>query len=272
MYKPTVETPCHVNHLPTRAPGIQLTVPSVEERERSFLYKSLMLPEMNFWQRFKYLFTGKKPMSWHISHPPVTPQDINPAEAKKSIQSVKEKAYSHSYSTFAGCDIRATIVYDIGDNPTRKEVFRTTSPGMLKDESLDEYMVRLEAIHSAHCIPIGEIQTISVKTTWKEYHKQGSSTKDVVISVGDLCCIVFDRSLADRLNQIKGPMHLLLTCANEYGDQSTFVLSNFKVTSWSWGISVDDLVSEEHLMFEADEPMHWDWITNSVIEGSTKEE
>ncbi len=95
----------------------------------------------------------------------------------------------------------------------------------------------------------------SVKTIWDEERLR---------SIGDLQCVMFDRSIFNLIDNQDGPVHLLLSASTEYGDLSTFVIPNFKTTSWSWGIAVDDLVSEEYFTFEGDEPKYWEWANNQL--------
>lgn len=255
MYVPTVEVPEPQNRI--RACGASLIHPALPDRkEIDVSYGgSLVPPKMRFWERFKYLFTGKVPkpakLRGPIEPPPVKPGEI--AEGGKLITSGSE--YAVSYTSFAGCDMKLVVTYGLGDTPTMEELLYAAHPSY-GAKTMREAVTTKQDYRSEHARTIGEAQAISLKTVFPE----GSTAP---ISVGEVCFILFDKSIMKLINEVEGSMHLVLLAANEYGDLSAFALTNFRPTSWRWGISIDDLISEEWVTFEADEPIYWDWITNT---------
>lgn len=202
-----------------------------------------LVPKMNFWQRLKYLFTGKVPdelKKGKVDPPPISMGEITRIKEKAEADGEAGR-YSASYTTFAGCDIKLVFVEGLSADACRDEIERAYMPS------------RIELINESrekHCHVIGEGQAISVRAAWSDENEK-------VMSTGDLICIQFDRDALKFTDEVEGSMHLLALAANEYGDLATFILPNIQFTSWSWGISIDDLVSEVYLTFEADEPMYW---------------
>lgn len=222
------------------------SVKSSNEEAEAFCIGTLV-PKMSFWQRVKYLFTGRVPAEakkGKISPPPF---DVDEFKNDSNKQIVSER-HGYSYTTFAGCDMKIIFIHGLEEGVSREEIERTYFVGQDLEKRKD------------HCVVVGEAQTISVRTVWPE-------ESDVPKTIGDLSCIQFDASLFDKLSEINGNFHLMCVGANEYGDLATFILPNFSFTSWSWGIAADDLVSEELFTFEADEPMYWNWMKSPSCSG-----
>lgn len=245
MHKPTVEIP------------IQKTGRRIQSYSKSFLragapeIKSLCLEtitsKMGFWNRLKYLFTGKAPKrTGPITPPVVMPKDIG--ILKEEVQS----SYSEDeYNAFAGQDIRFGLVYGLGENPTREELLWVADP---------LYRGTREEVGPGSCMPLNEVQAISVLVTVSKPQ-----------SVGDLICVHFEESLISKLEKLEDPLHLIAFAANESGVRCSFALPNFKITSWSWASSVDDLISEEKMVYEADVPMYWEKIPSPAFLSGTVE-
>jgi len=190
-------------------------------------YLGNQFSEMTFWQRLKFLFTGKTPKRTNsITPPPVMPADINPDFVTKPGD--PGIVTDRSYTTFAGCDIKLFEVRDIESDATREEI--------------------LETKKTDKCKAIGEVQGISFNVDLSSHQTDGS-----------LLCILFNESIITRFKKYKSyPTHLILEACDEYGNRSNCIIPNIKFEDLSWGISVDDLVSEEHLVFRADEVMYWE--------------
>jgi hypothetical protein len=267
MYKPSPGV-CRPQDKICGVPAIRPLVRDHEREEVKASYSgSLLPPKMGFWSRLKYLFTGKvskKDKSGPIDPPPVLPSEIDPGLQVASAN------YGTSYTTFAGCDMKVVFVKGLGEKPTREEItdvyLNGTGHGKLSPQECTMKGINKQ---EEHCLVVGEIQAISMKTFWDKEEVDRHSlvyTGDVVKVAGDARFIMFDRSTIKRIEEMGENVHVLLLAASEYGDLSTFVLPRFKITSWSWGIAVDDLVSEEVVEFEADEPMYWEQYPSNMTE------
>jgi hypothetical protein len=67
---------------------------------------------------------------------------------------------------------------------------------------------------------------------------------------GEIISIVFDRS---NLDNLKGVKNIYLVACTEYGSLSAAILREINIVDYSYGISIDDIVSKEHIYFEANE-------------------
>jgi hypothetical protein len=290
LHKPTVERPEHrgfqtLHKIDACASPVNLFTPPADKGKD--IAGDLLPPlNMSFWKRLKYLFTKKVSVK-DRSGGPIAPsiavihEQLKDDEAGKNGEpkrvfdgevSSKGGMYADTYTTFAGCDIKIIAVPGLPTKPTREEIleaWRGPSGATPRERVMFTTKTRV----------IGELQAISTQTVWTKEQVPNDlgikNVQDVVKTVGDLIYIMFDRdALKHTWSEMEGDhLHILLAAANEYGDLATMILPNVKLTSWSWGISIDDLVSEAHMEYEADEPMYWEWIPNpNVAKLSKKKE
>jgi len=92
-----------------------------------------------------------------------------------------------------------------------------------------------------------EVQAISI-----------SSNNLDPISRGEIIAILFDRSSLPKLQKVK---NIALIATTEYGDRSASAFKGVEVTDYSFGISIDDIITEERILFDFKEFVpfkHWD--------------
>jgi hypothetical protein len=70
---------------------------------------------------------------------------------------------------------------------------------------------------------------------------------------GTILSILSTESLTYRLVK-EGDWDFVGKVADEYGGLSIMVLPNFRINQTSWGMGIDDLVTEENFTFSASEP------------------
>ncbi len=215
--------------------------------KHSLDFSAFPLKKMTWWDRLKFLFSGRPK---DILPPPF---DLEEVFGNQVTKPMVKSDLGRSYTTFAGCDVKTILVRGIGSDPSREEVIKAWSDHLHRKEN-----------RKGSCKVVGEASMISLVATvpTSEGQSYNLKSKEIterarpeIVTRGELICILFDRSNMKTLDRTD--QHLLLVAANEYGDQSTFVIPHFEITGYSWGISTEDLVSEEHFLFEGKEPMHW---------------
>lgn len=131
-----------------------------------------------------------------------------------------------SYNSFSGSDIKAYWSYE-GEMAFYRDA--------------NEYG---EWSKKYHCVP--ELQYVSFKSNYG--YAEPHDTE------GTLTFVVFDRSVAQQLPQ---STNLFLVACNEYGNMAIMSFHNLRKRTLSYGVSVDDIVSEERVDFKAERMQPW---------------
>jgi hypothetical protein len=188
--------------------------------------------------KYKKLVKGqpkKKTFEWqldlhhcHCHSPEVMAKASELAMAEEAGKTVKQ-AFSRSYSSFSGIDIKVylsnerELVYDYKDQATYNE-------------------------WSKKYVSLPELQAISYKIN---LHGVGEGEDPVK---GTVILVMFDRSHIDTIQQYK---HLHLVAANEYGHLCRMSLQDVTWLEASYGVSIDDIVSEERVDYSARRIIPW---------------
>jgi len=143
-----------------------------------------------------------------------------------ATEETKTSEHSHSYNSFSGCDVK---VY-LSDEPDIKFGYKNA----------DEY---LEWHQRYKCVP--EVQAVSFKV---------SLTTEVDGVGGTLMVVMFSKSLLKTLLEYK---HMHLIVANEYGYLAYMSIKHITWQELSYGIAIDDIISEERFDFVAQKIVPW---------------
>lgn len=90
---------------------------------------------------------------------------------------------------------------------------------------------------------IAELQAISVHI---DFNKN---------CCGTIISIVFDKSIVPKLKQVK---NIVMLSANEYHSIGYSIIKDFELVSYDYGVSIDDVVSEERSNFKCSEFLPWE--------------
>lgn len=213
-------------------------------------------------------------------------------------------AYAASYTSFAGCDIKAVFanktigeiqaisvqvtrekagIYTMGSpNPRSFSRGKRGIAGSLIFIQFDRDALLVELRDLKFQGDIDEIRPEFVDTsdnmTWELRAAQGNATAASPIGLpidassgltqqeSELTSVESDQAVLQPFyaDQIP-PFDITLAAANEYGDLAVMGIFGVEFLNEGWGISIDDLVSEKQYTYLCRNISWWKWIQNPHI-------
>ena len=215
---------------------------------------------------------------------------------------VERSAFSASYTTFSGCDIKAVFaskvigeIQAISVQVTREKagIYTMGSPNprsfsrgkrgiagslifiqfdrdavieSLSDLKFQGDIDELRPIHAGGDSLSWELRSESGATAATPLGAGIDSAASVTQQESDLDTVDSDQLVMNPFyaDQIP-PFNITLSAANEYGDIATMAIFGVEFLNEGLGISIDDLVSEKQYTYVCRDIAWWKWVPNSRL-------